>query len=145
VLAAAGELQSATQADSRERSQQALQQLTAAAERAAKRQPSGKPLASSNASPGVRPLMRLVDGVYADAKVALLTGNVAEAKLGSRALAELAALVSNARTTDGWAEMAGDLREASLVAARSPADDKPAVRQLLRGINERCDACHNAQ
>jgi hypothetical protein len=145
VLSAARELQAAARADSRERSQAALQRLAAAAEQAAKLSPAGQPLPASGPAPGVRPLMRLVDGVYADAKVALLTGNVAEAKLGSRALAELAALVSNARTTDGWAEMAGDLREASLAAARSPADDKPTVRQLLRGINERCDACHNAQ
>ena len=66
-------------------------------------------------------------------------------KNAAAALAELARLVSNSRTTEGWAEMSDDLRQACLAAAHSPDDDKATIRSLLRAINERCEVCHRAR
>jgi hypothetical protein len=86
--------------------------------------------------------MLAMDGVQADAKVALLTGNVVAAKKQAAVLAELSRLVSNSRNTEPWTSLAGDFAKACATAASSPASDAPSVRQHLRGIAERCEACH---
>ena len=63
--------------------------------------PTGKPLSPPRA-PAIRPLMLIMDGLYADAKIALLSGNVEAAKKQAIVLAELGGLVSNSRQTDQW-------------------------------------------
>ena len=116
----------------------ALQKSLALVEKAS---PSGKPLSAPKA-PGLRPLMLTMDGIQADAKVALLSGDAASAKQQAQALAELASLVSAARSTEKWAALASDFAKACAAAATSTENDAKAVRPLFRGIAERCEACH---
>jgi hypothetical protein len=94
--------------------------------------------------PAIRSLMLIMDAVQGDAKVALLTGNVPAAKKQAFVLAELGKLVSNARTTDGWALLAGDFAKAATAAATSTENDPQTVRELLRGVALRCETCHES-
>jgi hypothetical protein len=122
----------------------ALQMATAAAENVA---PVGNRLSSPRAT--ILPLMLLIDGVYADAKIAVLTGRAGDAKKHAYVLAELGRVVSNApssgRTAEKWSELSSGFVEEALAAARSPAEDTQAVRQLLRAVSKRCDACHDTR
>jgi hypothetical protein len=145
VIAMSKELRSAAAAGDPAGSRQALAELETAAANAAGLTPRGQPLPPPRSGPGIRPLMLLLDGVYADAKVANLTGSHARAKMNAQVLSELARVVSNSRSEEGWAEMSDDFREASLSAAGSTSSDPKAIRQLLRGISESCEACHNAR
>jgi cytochrome c556 len=83
-----------------------------------------------------------MDATAADAKIALLTGNVEAAKKQAHVLAELSRLVSNSRNTDKWSSLAGDFSAATMTAATSTETDPKAVRQLFRKISQRCEACH---
>jgi hypothetical protein len=94
--------------------------------------------------PAVRSLMLIMDAVQGDAKVALLTGNVPAAKKQAFVLAELGKLVSDARTTDGWASLAGDFAKAATAAAISTENDPKTVRELFRGVALRCETCHES-
>jgi hypothetical protein len=142
AIAAAKALQATAGSGDAASAMKSLDKLRSAVAASTRLVPTGQPL-DLPASPGVRPLMHLASGVQAEAKVALLTGNAADAKKAAAALAELARLMSNSRSADGWAEMSDDLRQACMAAAQSPADDKATLRQLLRDINERCETCHD--
>src|SRR5262245_17350063 len=84
--------------------------------------------------PAIRPLMLTMDAIQADAKIALVTGNVEAAKKQAFVLAELARLVSNSRSTEGWSSLAGDFASAATTAATTTETDPKAVRQLFRGV-----------
>jgi hypothetical protein len=90
----------------------------------------------------IRPLMLTYDSIQADAKVAVLTGNVAGAKNQAAVLAELSRLVSNSRTGETWSHLAADFQKACQTAANTQETDPKTVRQLFRGIAQRCEACH---
>ena len=79
VIAAAKALQAAAASGDERAAKGSMETLLAAAAAAGKLIPDGQPLALPR-SPGVRPLMHLASGVQADAKIAMLTGNAADAK-----------------------------------------------------------------
>ena len=86
--------------------------------------------------------MLVMDSLYADAKIALLSGNVEGAKKQAFVLAELGGLVSNSRKDERWLSLAGEFTKAASTAAASAETDPQTVRQLLRRISQRCEACH---
>lgn len=100
---------------------------------------SEKPIAS------LRPLMTLLDGTHADAKAALAVGDLAEAKSMAIVLSELGRVVSNQRADAAWRSAAEAMVNASLEAADEKQTDAKAVRQQLRVVYEKCEACHNRQ
>ena len=94
--------------------------------------------------------MLLMDGIRGDAKIDLLSGNVEDAKKGAYVLSELGRVVSNSgsggsSSRERWPELSAAFIEASLAAARSPATDAAAIRQLMRNVSQRCDACHETR
>src|SRR5205085_1519567 len=103
--------------------------------------PSGKPQAIGK-PPALRPLMLSMDAIFADAKVSLIGGNAEAAKKQARVVGELGKLLNNLRTTPEWSSLAGDFSTAAMTAADSTENDPKVVRQHLRGISERCEACH---
>ena len=139
-----GQVQAAARNENAEGSRAALEGLEKSAAAAAALKPTGQPLALPRA-PAVRPLMLILDSVYADAKIAVLTGNAQAAKKQAFVLAELGELVSNSRQTDQWRLLAGEFKQAATAAASSGETDPQAVRQLLRGISQRCEACHETR
>jgi cytochrome c556 len=141
VETAVGEMQAAAKAEDAAGCRTGLERVGQAAEAARSLVPVGKPQSAPRA-PAVRPLMLIMDSIYADAKIALVTGNAAAAKKQALVLAELGELVSNSRQTEPWRSLAGELVAAANAAAESAATDPPAVRQLLRGIAQKCEACH---
>lgn len=142
--AAVTELQAAAKGEDAAKSRSALDGLEKSATAAALLQPSGQPLAAPRA-PAIRPLMLVMDGIYADAKIALVSGNVETAKKQAAVLAELGGLVSNSRQTDEWRKFAAEYTQAATAAAATGETDPQAVRQLLRGISQRCEACHETR
>jgi cytochrome c556 len=141
VVAAAHEVQAAAGAADLAKCTATLDALDKTVTAIKEIRPSGKaaPIAKP---PGIRPLMLLMDTTLADAKVSLITGQVETAKNESRVVAELGKLVSNSRTTPEWLSLAGDFCAAANTAANSTESDPKAVRQLIRGVAERCEACH---
>ena len=144
AIAKTKELQSAAAAGDGAGCRKTLADLDAATRQFAQLTPAGKSAALPRAR-GIRPLMLLLDSVYADAKVALLSGNADKAKNNAYVLSELARVVSNSRSSDGWQEMSDDLRRASLAAAQNTSNDPKELRQLLRGVSESCQSCHDAR
>jgi hypothetical protein len=141
VIAAAGDVQAAARDADAMKCKATLEALEKAAMAAAALAPSGKRL-NLPRPPALRPLMLTMDAIQADAKIALLTGNVEAAKKQAHVLAELSRLVSNSRNTERWSSLAGDFGSAATAAATSTESDPKAVRQLFRGISQRCEACH---
>jgi cytochrome c556 len=100
--------------------------------------------------PGLRPLMLIMDGIHADAKKAMLVGRVDDAKKQAIVLAELGQLVSHSRQAsssqaDAWKKLSGEFVESAQAVAASPATDAAAVRQLLKNVSQRCEACHETR
>jgi hypothetical protein len=140
VLARTREVQAAARDEDLAKCKSGLESVGAAIGRIEKVAPAGKPLELPKAA--IRPLMLTLDSLQADAKVALLTGNVPTAKNQAAVLAELSQVVSNSRTTEKWSGMAADFQKACETAASSSETDPKVVRQQFRGIAERCEACH---
>jgi len=141
VASAVGDLQVAARGEDAAKCLVAIETLEKSAAAVESAAPSGKPLPLPR-GPGLRPLMLTMGGVYADAKIALIGGNVATAKNQALVLSELGKLVSNSRSGEPWTTRGSAFSEAALAAATSPEIDPQKVRQLLRGISQRCDACH---
>jgi hypothetical protein len=144
VEVAVSEMQAAAKSENASKCRAALEGLGTAAEAATSLQPAGKPMSAPKA-PAVRPLMLIMDSIYADAKIALVTGNAAAAKKQALVLAELGELVSNSRHTDQWRSLSGEFVKAASTAAASAETDPQAVRQLLRGVSQKCEACHETR
>jgi hypothetical protein len=140
VLAKARDLQAAARDDDQGKCKSALAAVEQSISRLEKLEPAGKPQELPKVA--IRPLMLTLDSIQADAKIALLTGNAAAAKNQAAVLAELGRLVSNSRTSENWSGLAADFQKACQAAAISEETDSKAVRQLFRGIAERCEACH---
>jgi hypothetical protein len=121
----------------------AWEALDKAVNAAAAAVPAGKPQSLAR-PPAIRSLMLTMDAVQGDARVALLTGNATLAKNQAFVLAELGKLVSNARSIDGWASLADDFAKAATAAATSTENDPKAVRELFRGVAQRCETCHES-
>jgi len=150
VLAAIGGLSEAARGEDAARCTAALDKLQMAASAVKAVEPTGKPQSPRQASGGLRPLMLLMDSIRGDAKIDLLTGNVEGAKKGAYVLSEVGRVVSNsgsgsAQDRQRWPELSTAFVEASLVAARSPTTDADTMRQLLRSVSQRCEACHETR
>jgi hypothetical protein len=147
ITAAAKKVQSAAAGAKESDCLAAIGELEAACAAAKSAAPAGKPLSPPQTA--LRPLMPLIDGVYADAKISVMTGKPSDAKKAAFVLSELGGLVSNLRgnnrAPDQWTHLGGLMSKAALEAAQSDAEDPVEVRLLLRNIATRCDACHNAQ
>jgi len=89
--------------------------------------------------------MLVLDSVQADAKVAVLTGQAAAAKKQAVVLSELGRLVSNARRDDAFAAQSRAFVQAAEALASADENDLATVRQRLRSVAQRCDACHEGQ
>jgi hypothetical protein len=142
-------LQDAAKTEDMAKSQAALDALEKQLVAAKAIVPSGKPQPPPSIG-AIRPVMLLMDGIYADAKIFVIAGNVAGAKRQAHVLSELGRVVSNsqsgnAKGRDKWPEFSKAFVEACLAAAKSPSEDAQAVRQLLRGISQRCEACHETR
>lgn len=144
VEAAVAEVQAAAKGEDAAQCRVALDSLEKSASGAAALKPNGKPFSVPRAS-AIRPLMFVMDGIYADAKMALVSGNVEAARNQAVVLAELGGLVSNSRQTDEWHKLAGEFTAAAQTAAATKETDPQTVRQLLRGISQKCEACHKTR
>jgi hypothetical protein len=134
-------LQAAARSEEAAQCKAALAVLQKSLTNANKISPTGKPLPAPKA-PALRQLMLAMDGIQADAKVALLSGQATTAKQQAQVLAELAALVSSSRNTEKWSDFSADFSKACEAAAASPETDTKSIRPLFRSIAERCEACH---
>ena len=113
----------------------------------------GGPQPQANSLPrgsSLRQLMMLMDNLRGQAKIALLTGEAADAKRAALVLAELGPLVSNAQgsgkpSSDAWEIMSHDFTEASLAAASSTEEDTTKLKPLFRAMSQACDACHDSR
>jgi hypothetical protein len=143
VVAAASDVQAAANGADPARCHAALDRLEKATVVAARLHSIPRPQPLPRA-PAIRPLMLTMDGIQADAKIALIAGNVAAAKKQAHVLAELSRLVSNSRNTEKWSSLAADFTTAATAAAQSTATDPQTVRQLLHGVSQRCEACHES-
>jgi hypothetical protein len=141
VLAKVIDLQSAARDQDPAKCKSAIDAIDSAVSQIARLQPTGQPQSLSK-PPAVRALMLAMDAIQGDAKVALITGNVAAARHQAHVLAELAKLVSNSRATDQWKSLSSDFAAAANTAASSTESDPKLVRQKFRAIAERCEACH---
>jgi hypothetical protein len=124
--------------------QAAIDALRQSAARLADARPSGKPLPAAEPDAGLRPMMSLLEGTYADAKAALSFGEPQATKMHARVLAELGGLLSNYRNGEPrWGALAGEFVAACRAVAEAETDDAAALRAALRAVYERCEACHN--
>src|SRR4051812_30326734 len=138
IVAAAGDMQAAARSDDAGKCKAALDGLEKAATAAATLKPTGQPQSLARVPP-IRSLMLTMDAAMADGKIAVMTGSVDSAKKQAAVLAEFARLVSNSRSTENWSALAGDFVTATQAAANTPETNPQSVRQLYRGIAERCD------
>jgi hypothetical protein len=143
IVSAAGDVQAAARGEDAAKCSAALNALDKAIAIASTSTPVGSPRALPKA-PAIRSLMGTIDGVQADAKIALIVGNVEAAKKQAFVLAELSRLVSNSRSGDKWSSLAGDFTAATNAAATTTETDPKTVRQLFRGISQQCEICHES-
>jgi hypothetical protein len=124
--------------------QAALELLRRATARLAEARPSGKPQPAAAPEAGLRPMMALLEGTYADAKAALSFGEPQATKMHARVLAELGAVLFNYRQADArWGALADEFAAACRAVAEAETDDPGALRAALRTVYQRCEACHN--
>jgi len=143
LLAVVTELRAAAENGDVAKCGAALSALDKAALAAAGVSPTGKPQEPPR-PPSIPRLMPVLDGVYADAKIALLTGNVESAKKQALVLSELGQLVSNSRG-EAFSMLIDDFRKACLAAANTTETKPQDVRQIFRGISQQCEACHKTR
>jgi len=141
LVAATSGVQAAAKDEDTAKCKSALDSLEKTSSAIASLKPTGKPQPIDRA-PAIRPLMLTLDALQGDAKVAVLTGNVAAARQQAFVLAELGKLVARSRNTEQWSSLAGDFVAAATAAATSNESDSKVVRQHFRAIAERCEACH---
>jgi hypothetical protein len=90
----------------------------------------------------MRGAMDLMEGTFADAKMAVSLRKPENAKRYAIVLAELADLMSNYRPEPAWKQEMAELESAAAEVGRSPDTEPAAVRALLRGVYQKCDKCH---
>ena len=92
-------------------------------------------------SGNVRAWMVLLDGGYADAKIATEADDFYALAL---TLAEEANVVAELRKEPRWREMAHAARDAAVASAKQSRQDLPGARKTLRTMFARCESCHQA-
>ncbi|MEK6236178.1 MAG: hypothetical protein N2C14_15840 [Planctomycetales bacterium] len=105
------------------------------------------PAALAKPVPGTKPggfkaMMQLLDGVYGEAKRAVLFGETEKVKTNARALAELLPLVKPYRADARWSERADATLAAAEAVIDSKLDDPKKLKAVLLVVGKRCDACH---
>lgn len=87
-----------------------------------------------------RSWMLLFDGIYTDARSAR---NAKELKDLAFTLAEGANALTYQRADARWRQAAREVRESALAAAsKAHAGELEPARQALKGVYQRCEACH---
>jgi hypothetical protein len=143
-------LQEAVRSANRDACAAALDNLERAAKSVSSVSVTGSPQPPQRDAGGLRPLMLLMDGIRADAKVAVLTGRQADARNAAYVLSELGRVMTLSRPVSfkdqkKWSDASSGFIDASLRMAQSPAEEGPAIRQLLRDVSQRCDSCHEGR
>ena len=144
LVAAASDVLTAARQEEAITCRAALDALEKSSQATAALVPTGQPRTLEK-PPAIRPLMLTMDAIQADGKIALMTGNAEAAKKQAYVLSELARLVSNSRSGPAWTKLGDDFTAATLAVATTTQTDPKAVRQLFRGIAERCEACHETR
>ena len=85
--------------------------------------------------------MGLLDSAYADAKYA---NDAEDFEVLTLTLAEEANIVAQLRMEPRWRQMAFEVRDAALVAAREGRQDLPKAKQSMHALYARCETCHDA-
>jgi hypothetical protein len=142
LRSAINELAAAAKAEDAGRARRATEALPAAIEGVAKAPTAEAPAAVKKTSGGFTPLMHLIDGTFSDAKTALATGDVANAKTYAVVLAELAQVLALDRAGQQWHQQSADLVSAANELARSQAEDTKQLREQLHHLYVNCEACH---
>jgi hypothetical protein len=137
-------LRSAARAADRDRTGEALARVEQAAAAASRLQPAGEPQ-TAPAGSNLRELMMLLENVRGQAKVALLTGEAANAKRAALVLAELGPVLTNTRRGEDWEIMSHDFTQAALAAAASPEEDTLKLKPLFKTMSQACDHCHDSR
>lgn len=137
-------LASAAAAADATRSSAAIQQIKTALSTSEAVRPQGSRVSLAR-PPALRRLMLVLDSVQADAKVAVLTGQAGVAKSQAVVLSELGQLVSNARRDEAFVAQSRAFVQAAQALAQADESDLAALRQRLRNVAQRCDACHEGQ
>lgn len=117
---------------------EASKSLAAAASSVAENPPKRSPRFTGS----MRGAMDLMEGTFADAKMAVSVRKPENAKREAIVLAELADLLSNYRPEAAWKDEMAELKSAAAEVGRSQETDPAAVRVLLRGVYQKCDKCH---
>jgi hypothetical protein len=141
-------LQSAADEKQPERCQELIGSIGAQNRAWAKLAPKSKPKAGGpklEKLPSLRPLMHLMEATHAEAKAAVAVGDLTEAKSMAVVLSELGRVVSNQRADARWRASGESLVRAAFEAADERQSDAKAIRQQLRGVYEKCAACHKQQ
>ena len=92
---------------------------------------------------GLRQLMNLLDGTYADAKAALAVGDFDDAKSTAIVLSELGGEVSNLRQGEDWQQWSRAMTQAATSAASSSSKDRKQLIAEFKQIYRQCENCHN--
>ena len=103
----------------------------------------GRPVKPSRAAGNLRAMMALLEGTYADAKAALAFGEVEKARQTAYVLAELGRRVAGYQSDTRWAADAGAMSAAAVAVALGESADAKMVREQLRGVYLKCEACHD--
>jgi hypothetical protein len=138
---AASELAEAAEAKSSDGALDKLRRLGEAAESLAAARPAGMDHKPLKPSAPLASMMALLDGTHADAKRSLTFGEPATASQSGYTIAELGRLLGEYRDDEDWRALAGELVAAARALGESPAEPA-AVRAALRGVYQRCEACH---
>lgn len=145
VLAHVRGLQSTARSENADACSAALDQLSTAVAYAKEMTPSGQPQSLPKAAGGMRGVMMILEGLQGEAKIALVTGQPAKAKNSAYVLSELGRVISNSRADPQWTSQSTAFIDASLAAARSPAEDSPTLKPLFHAISQRCEVCHETR
>lgn len=132
-------LQQAAQQKRLEEVRAAAQRVRAAGEALAGHRPQGTARWDAPPVGTMRSLMVLMEGSYAEGKLALSVGEAEQAQNWAEVLSVLARVLSNYRSDPAWREESAEFREAAQLAA---AADAANLKERFREMFRRCEACH---
>lgn len=106
--------------------------------------PNWQPQSPDKPSANLGQMMHLLDGTYADAKLAATLGEAEATRKHARILAELAISLQAYRDREAWRGWSNDLQSIAAEIAGSE-DNAAGLRKQLRRIDQSCRNCHNRQ
>ncbi|MCS6850529.1 MAG: cytochrome c [Gemmataceae bacterium] len=142
LVQACDRVRAAAQAGQGGEAMESVKQCAAILQSLEKVKPAGNsaPVSGFKLSGSTKTWMLLMDGAYVDAKSAKTASELEQLAL---ALAEEANAVGHLRADPRWRQMSRAVRDAALQsAAGARSNDLTAARKALKGVYERCEACH---